>query len=205
MNEIDNKKEFDVGKAIREFRSQKGLSIEYMVEKTGLDSEQLVKIENGKISPALGVLIKISKGLDVSIGTLMGEKSDQSFMIMRREEMKKHPHFVSKESLGYAYSYVTLGQAKKDRYMEPFLVTLEPKTILDEKMTVHEGEEFIYVLEGEMEITLDQHKEVLHPGDSIYYEGSIPHFLKCYGANPTRIIAVIYVSHYLTNKQGVSD
>jgi len=123
----------------------------------------------------------------------MGEEPKQSFMIMRKDEMGKHPHPVSKESLGYGYTYVTLGQEKKDRQMEPFLVTLEPGTTESEKVSVHEGEEFIYVLDGELAIDLDQNKEILLPGDSIYYDGSIPHFLKCHGDTPTKIVAVIYI------------
>lgn len=194
MDERERKGEFNVGKAVREYRKQRGLSVESMVERTGLSSELLTKIENGGVSPALGVLIKIAKALDVGVGAFVGEEPKQSFMIVRKDEMEKHPHFVSKESLGYGYSYITLGHEKKDRSMEPFLVILEPEAVSDEKMTFHEGEEFIYVLEGEMEITLGQHKEILHPGDSVYYEGSIPHLLKCHGKIPTKIVAVIYVS-----------
>jgi len=195
MDEKEERKEFDVGKAIRECREQKELSVELIAGKIGLSYEQHVEIENGKVSPALGVLIRISKALGVSVGTLMGEKPTQTFMIVRKNEMKEHFHSVSKESLGYGYSYVPLGQEKKDRYMEPFLVTFEPDVYVDDRMTVHEGEEFIYVLQGELEIILDQHREVLHPGDSIYYEGSIPHLLKCHGNIPAKIVAIIYVSN----------
>lgn len=193
MEEKGKTEEIRTGKIARGLREQKGLSIEAMAKKTGLSPDQLVQIEEGKISPALGVLIKISKALEVKVGTLMGEEPKQSFMIVRKDEMGKHPHPVSKESLGYGYTYFTLGQEKKDRKMEPFLVTIEPRTTEIEKVSVHEGEEFIYVLEGELEIDLDQNKEVLSPGDSIYYDGSIPHFLKCHGDIPTKIVAVIYV------------
>jgi len=182
-----------IGKIIQKFREQKDLSIDLMAKKTGLSPDQLIKIEEGKISPALGVLIKISKALEVKVGAIMGEEPTQSFMIIRKDEMGKHPHHVSKESLGYGYSYVTLGHEKKDHWMEPFLVTLEPGATEREKVSIHEGEEFIYVLEGELEIDLDQNKEVLFPGDSIYYDGSIPHFLRCHGDVPTKIVAVIYV------------
>jgi len=193
MEEKEKTEEIRTGKIVRGLREQKDLSIEAMAKKAGLSPEQLFQIEEEKISPALGVLIKISKALEVKVGTLMGEEPKQSFMIVRKDEMGKHPHPVSKESLGYGYSYVTLGQEKKDRRMEPFLVTLEPGTTEGEKVSVHEGEEFLYVLEGELEIDLDQNKEILLPGDSIYYDGSIPHFLKCHGDIPTKIVAVIYI------------
>jgi len=188
------------GKIIQKLREQRGLPIDAMAKKTGLSPDQLIQIEEGKISPALGVLIKLSKALEVKVGTLMGEEPKQSFMIVRKDEMSKHPHPVSKESLGYGYTYFTLGQEKKDRRMEPFLVTIEPGTTEIEKVSVHEGEEFIYVLEGELEIDLDQNKEILLPGDSIYYDGSIPHFLKCHGDTSTKIVAVIYVPNEAKGK-----
>ena len=194
MEEKEKQEEFDVGKAIREYRIMKGFSTEAVAENTGLSPEQVIQIEKGEVSPALGVLIKISKALDVGIGVFLGEKPTHSYTIVRKDVMRKHPHLVSKESLGYGYSYVTLGQEKKNRSMEPFLVILEPGAIADDRMTVHDGEEFIHVLNGEMEITLGQHKEVLYSGDSIYYEGSIPHLLKCHGEKPTEIVAVIYTS-----------
>ncbi len=190
-NEMND--QIKTGKIIQEIREKRGLSIDSMAKKTGLFPDQLVQIEEGKTSPALGVLIKISKALEVKVGEIMGEEATQSFIIMRKDEMGKHPHHVSKESLGYGYSYVTLGHEKKDRRMEPFLVTLEPEEAEGERVSVHEGEEFIYVLEGELEICLDQNKEILYPGDSIYYDGSIPHTLKCYGKVPTKIVAVIYI------------
>lgn len=201
MEERENVEEIKTGKIIRELREQKGLSIEAMAKKTGLSPDQLVQIEEEKISPALGVLIKISKALEVKVGTLMGKEPKQSFMIMRKDEMGKHLHPVSKESLGYGYTYVTLGQEKKDRRMEPFLVTLEPGTTETEKVSVHEGEEFLYVLEGELEVDLDQNKEILSSWDSIYYDGSIPHFLKCHGDRPTKIVAVIYIPEKVTQNE----
>ena len=193
MNGRTEAEEIKTGRMIRELREQKGLSIDTLGKKTQLSQDQLFQIEEGTLSPALGVLIKIARALDVKVGTLMGAEATHSFMIVRKEEMAKHPHLVSKESLGYKYSYITLGQEKKDRRMEPFLVILEPGAIESEKISVHEGEEFLYVLEGEMEIGLGQNKEVLFPGDSIYYDGSIPHTLKCYGEVPAKIVAVIHV------------
>ena len=79
----------------------------------------------------------------------------------------------------------------RDRSMEPFLVTLAPDA---EEMpgSIHEGEEFIYVLEGEMEVIIGEHKEVLYPGDSIYYQSSIPHLVRCHRGGPTRILAVLF-------------
>ncbi len=70
-------------------------------------------------------------------------------------------------------------------------MTLSPDTE-DMPGSVHEGEEFIYVLEGEMEVTIGEHREVLYPGDAIYYHSSLPHLVKCHQGKPTRILAVLF-------------
>jgi quercetin dioxygenase-like cupin family protein len=78
--------------------------------------------------------------------------------------------------------------------MEPFLVTLEPATLKTSKTSVHEGEEFIFVLEGEMEVILGDHTDILYSGDSIYYDSNIPHRVQCHQDKVTRILAVLYTA-----------
>jgi transcriptional regulator with XRE-family HTH domain len=94
----------------------------------------------------------------------------------------------------YGYSYEALGFEKKDRHMEPFIVTLEPATVKTSKTSVHDGEEFIFVLDGEMEVILGNHTDVLYPGDSIYYDSNIPHRVQCHQDKVTKILAVLYTS-----------
>jgi quercetin dioxygenase-like cupin family protein len=79
----------------------------------------------------------------------------------------------------------------RDRNMEPFLVSLAP-TAEEMPGSVHEGEEFIFVLEGEMEVIIGEHRDVLYPGDSIYYRSTIPHLVRCHQGKPTRILAVLF-------------
>jgi quercetin dioxygenase-like cupin family protein len=94
----------------------------------------------------------------------------------------------------YGYAYESLGFDKKNRHMEPFIVTLEPATLKTSKTSTHEGEEFLYVLEGEMEVILENHTDVLYPGDSIYYDSTIPHRVQCHQEKVTRILAVLYTA-----------
>lgn len=94
--------------------------------------------------------------------------------------------------MSYGYSYESLGFDKKGRHMEPFLITLEPATLKSEKLSAHEGEEFIFVLEGEMEVILDKHRDILSPGDCIYYDSTIPHKVQCHRGIPAKILAVIW-------------
>jgi quercetin dioxygenase-like cupin family protein len=75
--------------------------------------------------------------------------------------------------------------------MEPFLVTLVPAETEEERST-HDGQEFIYVLEGIMEVRLGEEIHILDPGDAIYYDSTVPHLVKCHGNTATKILAVLY-------------
>ncbi len=75
--------------------------------------------------------------------------------------------------------------------MEPFLVTLGPSETEEERST-HDGQEFIFVLQGKMEVRLRDQIHLLEPGDSIYYDSTVPHLVKCHGGKTTKILAVLY-------------
>jgi transcriptional regulator with XRE-family HTH domain len=192
MEEEKESKDLRIGEKIRELREKRGLSLQDMANRTGYTSALLSQVENHLISPPLGALIKIAKSLEVKVGTFFGEEPRESYAIVRRDERKHISRYASKEGVSYGYVYESLGFDKKDRQMEPFLVTLEPATVKSEKLSTHDGEEFIFVLEGEMEAILGGHKDVLHPGDSIYYNSTIPHKVQCHRDIPTKILAVIW-------------
>ncbi len=192
MEEEKGSEDLRIGEKIRELREKRGLSLQDMANRTGYTSALLSQAENHLISPPLGALIKIAKALEVKVGTFFGEEPRESYAIVRRDERKHISRYASKEGVSYGYVYESLGFDKKDRQMEPFLVTLEPATVKSEKLSTHDGEEFIFVLEGEMEAILGGHKDVLHPGDSIYYDSTIPHKVQCHRDIPTKILAVIW-------------
>jgi transcriptional regulator with XRE-family HTH domain len=192
MEEEKKSQELRVGEKIRELRENKGLSLQDMANRTGYSSALLSQVENHFISPPLGGLIKIAKALEVKVGTFFGDEPRESYAIVRKDERKHISRFASKEGVSYGYSYESLGFDKKDRQMEPFLVTLEPATVKSEKLSSHDGEEFIFVLEGEMEAILGDHKDVLHPGDCIYYDSTIPHKVQCHREVSSKILAVLW-------------
>jgi transcriptional regulator with XRE-family HTH domain len=192
MLEEQKGQELKVGEKVRELREKRGLSLQEIADRTGYSSALLSQIENHMISPPLGALIKISKALEVKVGAFFGDDPREPFAIVRKDERKLTSRFASKEGVSYGYSYESLGLDKKDRHMEPFLITLEPATVKSEKLSTHEGEEFIFVLEGEMEAILGSHKDILHPGDCIYYDSTIPHKVQCHRDHPAKILAVIW-------------
>ena len=192
MEEEKKSPELTIGEKIRDLREKRGFSLQDMAGRTGYSSAILSQIENHMVSPPLGALIKIAKALEVKVGTFFGDEPRESYAIVRKDERKNISRFASKEGVNYGYSYESLGFDKKDRHMEPFLVSLEPATVKSEKLSSHEGEEFIFILEGEMETILGTHKDILYAGDCINYDSTIPHKVQCHRDIPTKILAVIW-------------
>jgi len=194
MEEKREVEEIRVGEKIKTMREQKGLSLKDVADLTGFSTALLSQMENHLVSPSLGTIVNLARAFGVRVGDFLGETQGEPFTIVRKDERKKVSRFASKEGVKYGYSYEALGFEKKDRKMEPFIVTLEPATVKTSKTSVHEGEEFIFVLEGEMEVILGNHTDVLYPGDSIYYDSTIPHRVQCHQEKITRILAVLYTA-----------
>lgn len=76
------------------------------------------------------------------------------------------------------YDYWSLASNFSGRRMEPFIVRVPPKEPDALSFTSHKGQEFIYILEGRLELHLDEKIEILEPGDSIYFSSRIPHALR---------------------------
>ncbi|HOO56056.1 MAG TPA: cupin domain-containing protein [bacterium] len=185
-------KEMLVGEKIKQLREVKGITLQDFAGKSGFSSALLSQIENHMVSPPLGTLIKLAKALGVEIGEFFEDVREAPYTIVRHSERKKISRVASKMGKNYGYAYESLAFDKKGRHMEPFLVTLEPATSKDKHAYAHEGEEFIFVLEGKMEVQLGDHTDVLEPGDSIYYDSTIPHKVQCVDDKPALIVAVIY-------------
>jgi len=184
--------ELKVGEKIKLLREKKKLSLQDLADKSGFTSAVINQIENHMISPPLGTIFKVARALEVEPGYFFLEKPKAPFSIVRHEERTAVSRVASKEGVSYGYSYESLGADKKGRHMEPFIVTLEPESIKLVKPSTHNGEEFIFVLEGEMDVALGNHTDTLKPGDSIYYDSTTPHKVTARGDKPAVILAVIY-------------
>ncbi|MBW1743491.1 MAG: helix-turn-helix transcriptional regulator [Deltaproteobacteria bacterium] len=180
-----------VGQRVRKVREDKGLTLEDVAQRTGLDSEYLDRIETEQVSPPLGVLIKLAKALDMKLGRFISTGEVKPFTVVRKDERRAISRYTSAQEDQYGYTYESLAPDKKDRHMEPFVVTLVPSKARTD-VSAHDGQEFIYVLEGAMEVTLEDHTEVLYPGDSIYLDSDVPHLVTCHGDKEAVILAVLY-------------
>lgn len=190
-HDLEPEEPIGVGERIKKLRELKRLSIGDVSQRTGISEEMLESIEADAIAPPLGTLTKLARALEMKMGYLLTAGEPKPFVITRKDERKPVSRHAAEQQSKYGYSYLSLSPGMRDRNMEPFLVTLSP-TVEEVPGSVHEGEEFIYVLEGEMEVVIGEHREVLYPGDTIYYHSSIPHVVKCHEGKPSKILAVLF-------------
>ncbi|MDY6838034.1 MAG: XRE family transcriptional regulator [Thermodesulfobacteriota bacterium] len=182
-----------VGHRVKMVRQKKGLTIEDVGQRTGLSPAYLDQIEADEVSPPLGVLIRMAKALDMKLGRFISTGEVKPFTVVRKDEGRIISRYTSAQGDQYGYTYESLAPDKKDRHMEPFMITLVPSGAKKE-LSTHAGQEFIHVLKGALEVTLKDHQAVLYPGDSIYFDSSVPHLVRCHGDEETVILAVLYIT-----------
>ena len=181
-----------IGEKVKSLRIEKGMSIEDVSQKSGIPASILSGIEDHTISPPLGNIVSLAKAFQTTVGDFFGDSADSPFCIVRSDNRKTVSRFSSKGGKSAGYSYESLGHQKQNRQMEPFLVTLTPAETFPVEPNQHDGEEIIFVLEGKVDVSLADHTDILNPGDSIYYDSSLPHVVSCHGDDPATILAVIY-------------
>ena len=179
----------EVGIRIKELREKKGLSIEEVSNLTGFDTQRLQDIEDGVIQPQLGTVMKLSRALDSALGRLVSGVGNRLYSITRRNERKKISRSTSPKERQNLYSYMSLAPEVQGRHMEALIVQLEENP--EKEISVHNGEEFIFVLEGVAELTIADETYDLEPGDSVYYLSTTPHVITAKSGRAT-ILAVLY-------------
>lgn len=179
-----------LGNTIRDIRLQHGLTIAEISKRAGVSRGMLSKIENGLTSTSLESLQQIANSLGVTLARLFRDfnapsggaqfvKSGQGMEVVRRGT-----------SRGHTYQLLAYDQGPQKSF-EPFLVTLEEQ---NEEFPPfeHVGTEFIYMLEGKVEYRVGNEKFVLEPGDSLTFEGRLPHRPEQLLKMPIRFMAIIH-------------
>ena len=181
-----------LGKRISRIRDQRGLSVEDLASRTGIDARLLSKLESDDYTPPLGELIRLGKALEMKMGYFISPGAAKPYTVVRATQRQTVARFASGTKVRHGYVYESLAPEKGDRNMEPFIVTMRPSDI--QETSTHDGQEFIYVLEGRMEARIGEACELLEPGDAIYYDSTMPHRVSCQGDRPTSILAVLYTA-----------
>ncbi len=183
----------NLGNKIKEFREFRQISREELAFNANLDIKQIEKIEEKGFVPSLGHLIKISRALGVRIGTFLDDQDQLGPVIVKAGEEMPGLSFSTKNEKNREHlNFFSLAQDKTGRHMEPFIVEIEPSKESDYKLSSHEGEEFIYVLEGEVEINYGKDVYHLNHGDTIYLDSVVAHNVHAGGNEAAKILAVVY-------------
>ena len=179
----------DVGQRIRKIREEKGLDLQELSRLTGFDVQFLSSIEKNEAQPQLGTVIKLSKALDSAFGRLVSGVGDKLYSITRKNERRTVSRSTSKSGQKQVYQYKSLAPDVQGRHMEALIVQLEADP--DKEFSIHEGEEFIFVLNGTVLLEIGDDRHELEPGDSVYYLSTTPHHIAAKEDKAT-ILAVLY-------------
>jgi transcriptional regulator with XRE-family HTH domain len=183
-----NQLEFAIGRQVYEFRNKLGITVSDLARQAGLSAGMLSKIENGMTSPSLATLQALSTALNVPVTSFFRKyeeqrdatfvKSGQGLVIERRGTRASHQY----QLLGHTMS--------KSVVVEPYLVTLTatPDVL---PLFQHDGQEFIYLLEGEVTYRHADKLYSMGPGDSLFFDADVPHGPEELIKLPIRLISVM--------------
>ena len=192
------------GERIARLRETHKLTREALAERSNIPVALLATIEDGGFMPDLAPLVKIARALGVRLGSFLDDSNELGPVISRAGETKPTVRFAGSSSTGSntvgaaagSLNFSALAAGKGGRHMEPFLIDLQAGGQAASGSPVaassHEGEEFIHVLSGSVEILYGTDRHLLGPGDSIYYDSIVPHQVLAAEKKPARILAVVY-------------
>jgi transcriptional regulator with XRE-family HTH domain len=182
-----------IGEKLKAVRDSRGLTREQLCERAGLPMELVEQIESGALIPSLSPLIKIARALGVRLGTFLDDQESVGPVVVRAGEQRKVMRFSDKDRPGPSdLDFFSLAANKASRHMEPFLIEIHPSSAQEAKPSAHEGEEFIYVFSGDVEVVYGSEIFRLAAGDSIYYDSIVAHNVHSTGNRPAQILAVVY-------------
>jgi len=173
-----------LGKGIRECRSAKGMTLKELAELTELSVSYLSQLERDSISPSLKSLAKIAQALNVPIVSFFLKQNDPPGRVVRREKRIK----ITLPDTDLQYELLA---PDVNRKVEFLLLRVE-KGKGQDKLITHEGEEYVFIIQGKLEVKVEKERYVLRAGDSICFDPSFPHTFNNIGEE--EIIGVIAAS-----------
>ncbi len=181
---------------IKSIRERQDMTIEELSEASGVKLEVLQAMENGEVIPSLTPLTKMARALGVRLGTFLDDTPQIGPVVTRAGKPTNSIYFSGREDVTNATNleFHSLGAGKIDRNMDPFIIDIEYEEG-EKELSSHEGEEFIYVLEGEIEVIYGKDSFEISEGDSIFYDSVVPHHLHATGEKKSKILAVLYTPY----------
>jgi len=170
-----------IGKKIKKARTDKKFSLDQVANETGFSIEYIKEVEAGKAIPPVGALLQIAKALEIDSGSLLKEP-----------ESKLQSRIKAQTKRTDNYAYTTLTPGAENKHLKAFRVTIEAQQDHKGVGYHHEGEEFVYVLAGKIEVAVGEHVNTLAQGDSLHFNSGIQHQLKSVSDETAELLVVIY-------------
>lgn len=185
----------DFAKKIRDIRERQNMSVEELAQRSGVKQEVLEAMEAGEVIPSLTPLTKMARALGVRLGTL-DDTPELGPVVTRGGVTQNSLYFSGREDVTNATNleFHSLGAGKIDRNIDPFMIDIKYEEG-EKELSSHEGEEFIYVLEGEIEVIYGKDTFTIGVGDTIFYDSAVPHHLHATNENDAKILAVLYTPY----------
>ena len=185
-----------VGAKIARIREARKLSQAELADRSQVALGLVRQIEEGEMIPSLTPLTKIARVLGVRMGTFLDDVEKVGPVLNRKGQLQQTVRFAggSRPARG-ELDFHALALDKAGRHMEPFLIDVLPASDKEYEKSSHEGEEFLYVLGGEIELLYGKDVYLLAEGDSIYYDSIVAHHVHAAGDAPARILAVVYAPY----------
>ncbi|MGI9434256.1 MAG: helix-turn-helix domain-containing protein [Geminicoccaceae bacterium] len=184
----DSSLEVAIGREVRAFRTEKGLTVAELARGADLSSGMLSKIENGLTSPSLATLRSLSKALDVPVTAFFRryEEERDAVFVKAGEGLA-----IERRGTRAGHHYQLLGHTQSKRLaVEPYLITLTEESDVF-PLFQHGGLEFIYMLEGEVDYRHGDKTYPLTPGDSLFFDADAPHGPENLIKLPIRFLSII--------------
>ncbi|MDI9569482.1 MAG: XRE family transcriptional regulator [Pseudomonadota bacterium] len=183
----------NIGRKVRELREKNQLTIMDLAARSGVPKSVLAEIESGDVIPPVATLLKLARAMNVGMAFFFqDEAATDKVSVTRKDQrirIRRRPHHHEGE---VDYIYESLETRKPDKHMEPLFVEFQPMETGDMVFSSHEGEEFVYLLEGRLEFRSHERLEVLTPGDAIYFESDLSHAFRGLDGQAARAVVVVW-------------
>lgn len=179
----------EIAERLYGLRVAAGLSVERMAEVTNTGLESYLKAENGETDFSFSFLLRCAKEFGVDVTELISGESQK----LRYMQITKAGEGLALER-AREFSYRHLAARIIHKGCEPFLVTAkysEEEANGEIHLSSHSGEEFNYIISGNLRVKIGEHEEILKPGDSVYYDSSKPHGMVAAGSTDCVFLAIV--------------
>ena len=178
--------EYILAQKIKGLRIKQNLTIEEVAKRTSLSKGSISNIENNKSSPPLATLMRISRALGVDISYFFHKPREETLLsIVKKDERDS----VIRERAQKRYIYEALAAKNKDEPAKFFVITVHPENHFEgSNLDQHEGEDFVFLLEGRMNFVYGDKTYLIEAGDSLHYDARIPHGIELIENKPAKYL-----------------